>query len=60
MVQTLSPGSADEQALLQLERDWTSAWLKQDATALDAILADGYLENLQGQITKKAQIIADM
>jgi|GEM_PF-942435 len=60
VVQTLSPGSADEQALLQLERDWTSAWLKQDATALDAILADGYLENLQGQITKKAQIIADM
>jgi len=57
-VQTLSPGSADEQALLQIERDWAAAWLKQDAAALDAILADGYVENEQGQTTTKAQMIA--
>ena len=60
VAQVLSPGSADEQALLQLERDWTAAWLKQDAAALDGILADGFIENKQGQFTKKAQILADM
>jgi len=59
-VQTLSPGSTDEQALLQLERDWAAAWLKQDAAALEAILADGFVENYQGQTTAKKQLIADM
>ena len=48
VAQVLSPGSADEQALLQLERDWTAAWLKQDAAAMDAILAEGYVENANG------------
>jgi len=60
VVQTLSPGSADEQALLQIERDWMAAWLKQDAAALDAIMADGFVENYQGQATAKKQFIADM
>jgi uncharacterized protein (TIGR02246 family) len=60
VVQTLSPGSADEQALLQLERDWMAAWLKQDAGVLDGILADGFVENYQGKATAKKQYIADM
>lgn len=60
VVQTLSPGSADEQALLQLERDWTAAWLKQDAAALDGILADSYVQNEQGKLKTKKQMIADM
>ena len=60
VVQVLSPGSADEQALLQIERDWTAAWLKQDPVAMAGILADGYLENYQGQTTAKKQYIADM
>ena len=60
MVQVLSPGSADEQALLQLERDWTAAWRKQDAAAMDAILAEGYVENANGQTTPKKQYVADM
>jgi uncharacterized protein (TIGR02246 family) len=60
VVQVLSPGSADEQALLQIERDWSAAWLKQDPVALDSILADGYVENEQGQITTKAQLFRDM
>jgi len=59
-VQTFSPGSADEQALLQLERDWTAAWLKQDAAAMDAILAEGYVENANGQTTPKKKYVADM
>jgi len=60
VAQVLSPGSADEQALLQLERDWTAAWLKQDAAAMDAILAEGYVENANGQTTPKKQYVADM
>jgi uncharacterized protein (TIGR02246 family) len=60
VAQTLSPGSADEQALLQLERDWTAAWLNQDAAAMDAILAEGYVENANGQTTPKKQYVADM
>jgi uncharacterized protein (TIGR02246 family) len=60
VVQVLSPGSADEQALLQLERDWTAAWLKQDAAAMDAILTEGYVENANGQTTLKKQYVADM
>ena len=59
-IQTLSPGSSDEQALLQLEQDWTAAWLKQDAAAIDAILAEGYVENANGQTTPKKQYVADM
>ena len=60
VVQTLSPGSADEQALLQIERDWMAAWLKQDTAVLDGILADGFVENYQGKATAKKQYIADM
>jgi uncharacterized protein (TIGR02246 family) len=59
-VQTLSPGSADEEALLQIERDWMAAWLKQDAVVMAGILADGYVENRLGQTTTKAQMIADL
>ena len=60
VVQTLSPGSADEEALLQIERDWTAAWLKQDPVVMAGILADGYLENYQGETTAKKQYVADM
>jgi len=60
VAQVLAPASADEQALLQLEWDWTAAWLKQDAAAMDAILAEGYAENANGQTTPKKQYVADM
>jgi len=59
-VQTLAPASADEEALLQIERDWMAAWLKQDSVAMEAILADGFVENYRGKITMKKQYIADM
>jgi hypothetical protein len=58
-VQVLVPASADEQALLQLERDWMAAWLKQDSVAIEAILADGFVENANGQATMKKQYVAD-
>jgi uncharacterized protein (TIGR02246 family) len=59
-VQVLVPSSADEEALLQIERDWMAAWLKQDSVTMEAILADGFVENYQGKATMKKQYIADM
>ena len=60
VVQVLAPGSADEQALLQLERDWSAAWVKQDAGALEPLLADSYVQSEQGKLKTKKQMIADM
>lgn len=59
-VQTLAPETPDEFALLQIERDWAAAWLAQDAAALDAILAEGFMESELGQISTKAQILANI
>ncbi len=59
-VQSLAPSTPDELALLQIERDWAAAWLKQDAAALDAILADGFVENWRGEISTKAQVLANI
>jgi ketosteroid isomerase-like protein len=55
-----TPASADEQALLQIERDWAAALLKQDAPALDNILADDFFKSKQGQLTPKAKMLADL
>jgi uncharacterized protein (TIGR02246 family) len=60
VAQVLTPSSADEQALLQIERDWTAAWAKTDAAALDRILAPAFVENFDGQITPKAKMIAEV
>jgi len=59
-VQTLMPSTPDELALLQIERDWSAAWLKQDAAALDAILADEFIENWRGEISTKAKVLANI
>ena len=59
-IRILEPSSEDELALLQIERDWSAAWLKQDAAALDAILADSYVENQAGTVRTKKQILADV
>ena len=60
VVETLAPASADELALLQIERDWSTAWLKQEAVALDAILADEFIENWRGEISTKAKVLANI
>lgn len=60
VVQVFMPGNPDELALLQIERDWSAAWLKQDAAALDAILADEFIENWRGVISTKAQVLANI
>ncbi len=49
-----------EQALMQMERDWTDAGLKKDAAALDKILAGDWVgQGPTGTITK-AQALADL
>ena len=40
---TKAGGTGVEQALMQMERDWTDAALKKDAAALDKILADDWV-----------------
>jgi uncharacterized protein (TIGR02246 family) len=54
------PGGEDEQVLLQLERDWAAALMRQDAAALDPILADAFVENRMGVLTKKKDLLAGM
>jgi ketosteroid isomerase-like protein len=49
-----------EQALMQMERDWTEANLKKDGATLDKILADDWVgQGLTGSATK-AQALADL
>lgn len=55
---SLLPGK-EEQALMQIERDWLAAKMKDDRTALDRILAAGFVFNLDGLIkTKKDSLEA--
>ena len=50
-----------ERELTQVERNWCTAEVKNDAGALSAILADDFTDvNLEGKVTNKAQSIADL
>jgi len=49
-----------EQALMQMERDWTEAQLKKDAARLDKILADDWVGQGPPGITTKSQTLADL
>ena len=57
-----APGSTatgeDEKALPQLERDWSEAFVKNDAAALDRILADEFQANYASLVANKKQILA--
>ncbi len=45
-----------EQALMQMERDWSAAYLKHDTAMIDRILADDYVGiDGRGVVTSKAQ-----
>jgi ketosteroid isomerase-like protein len=49
-----------EQELMQLERDWSAAYLKHDTATVDRILADEYVGiDGRGIITNKAQEIEE-
>jgi len=56
------PGSTasgeDEQALLQLERDWAEALVKKDTAALDKMLADEFQASIGGWVGNKKQILS--
>ena len=57
---TKAGGTGVEQALMQMERDWTDAALKKDAAALDKILADDWVGQGPTGIATKAQALADL
>jgi uncharacterized protein (TIGR02246 family) len=58
------PGSTasgeDERALYQLEREWAEANMKNDAAALDKILASDFQANYGDFVGNKRQILADL
>ena len=56
---TLTPGP-EEQALLQIERDWASAGMKADIAFLEKTLEKEWIANFDGQAWSKKQIIADV
>lgn len=50
--------SSAEQALIQLENDWSQADLKRDAAALDRILAEDWIGiDFEGAVLSKAQAL---
>jgi ketosteroid isomerase-like protein len=49
-----------EQALMQMERDWTEAGLKKDAATLDKILADDWVGQGPTGTATKAQALAEL
>src|SRR5579871_2986877 len=52
--------SATEREIMQLERDWCNAVVKNDAEALSAILSDDLTDvSYNGKVAGKAQDLAD-
>jgi ketosteroid isomerase-like protein len=50
-----------EQALIQMEKDWTEAGIKKDAATMDRILADDWVAfAFDGKTLTKAEAIADL
>lgn len=49
-----------EQALMQMERDWTEAGLKKDAGTLDKILAADWVGQGPTGVATKAEALADL
>lgn len=58
------PGStangAEEQALIRIEQDWMNALLKSDPVAFDHHLAKEWTFNSDGQVSSKAQMLAEI
>ena len=51
---------ADEQALMQIERDWAAASAANDAAGIDKLMAAEYVGNTDGRITPKQKALADV
>ncbi|MBE3064123.1 MAG: SgcJ/EcaC family oxidoreductase [Spirochaetes bacterium] len=54
------PLGVEEQAVMQVEREWAAASARNDWAALDKMLAAEYANNTDGSITPKKQILANM
>jgi uncharacterized protein (TIGR02246 family) len=54
------PIGAEDQVLMQIERDWAAANVKGDWATLDKIFAAEYVNNSDGKVRPKKQILADM
>ncbi len=50
----------DEQALLQIERDWAQALQKSDAAGFEKYLAKEWTYTSDGQVTSRAQMLSEM
>jgi len=58
--QKASASARLEQELMQMERDWSAAYLSHDVAVVDRILADDYIgTDGRGVMTNKAQEIED-
>jgi ketosteroid isomerase-like protein len=56
-----APGDGTEQAIVQMEKDWTETAMKHDAAPLERIVADDWAGfNWDGAKGTKAQLIADV
>jgi uncharacterized protein (TIGR02246 family) len=51
---------AEEQALIQIERDWAVASAANDAAALDKLTTADYVNNNDGQVMMKKQLLANI
>jgi ketosteroid isomerase-like protein len=54
------PLGLEEQALLQIERDWANALQKGDVAFLEKILGKDWIVNADGQVLSKKQDLADV
>ncbi len=52
------PAGAEEQAVMQIEREWAAVSAKNDLAGLDKILATEYANNTDGRITPKKELLA--
>ena len=50
----------EEQAIMQIERDWAAALLKRDLSTLERIVAKEWAYVADGQLTTRAAMMADM
>ena len=51
---------AEEQALIQIERDWAVASAANDAAAIDKLTTADYVNNNDGQVMMKKQLLANI
>ncbi len=54
------PVGVEEQALMQIERDWAEAAVKKDTAALDRILANEFQANYSSIVGNKKQFLASL